>query len=139
MITVAANLYALRREHRLARIRARYDELLAAYDEAGAAINRCVARIRMWAVTGEMNAEGALLVDVARLDDAIQRLNLHQVPEEVRAALLHIAEGIAQMTQQPNRATAIEVSSDVQDRQGDYYRLAGAHLRRIWPRPQSID
>lgn len=142
-LAVAGQLRSLAREHELTRRRARYHELEVLYSELGAAIGRSIGRLRLAAVTGEIDAEGALLEDGGKLRDGVMRVRMHQAPEHVRKAVLACAGAHDELTGRdtggwkPKRATD-PAFQKLEDLLADYYDAAGDHLREVWPRPKGL-
>lgn len=142
-LAVAGQLFALRREHRIARQQARYDELERAYIAAAEAAGAPIDRLRLWAVTGALDERQAL-GDVGSIREAAGVLKMHQASEAAKAQLLQMAEAFQGLTVKitegwrPEKPTAPELDR-LEAMLFDYYSLAGAHLREVWPRPQSMN
>lgn len=141
-LAVAGQLFALRREHRAARRRARYDELVVLYSELGAAIGRSIGRLRLAAVTGDVDAEGALLGDLGAVRDGVMKARMHQIPDYVRDAALAVGAAHEELTvrwaggRRPKKTTDPAFST-IEDLLAAYYDAAGRHLREVWPMPRS--
>lgn len=141
-LAVGAQLLALAREHRLARRRARYDELERAYVSAGETAGVLIDRVREWTFSLG-NIDGRQLArDLGAARQAVGVLKMHQASEEAKAKLLGLAESyealgerVKGMGSKPQLGPEL---SRLETMIIEYYSLAGGHLREVWPRHKKL-